>query len=317
MKYIKRTSKKNRQELLNQALREELEFLRKRCFPWKRREFLLAPVEIRENKFNNKNDLTTAGKYQKIKTGKYKYKHFIEIRKNILINCQKVPLAYYRKNSYKELRSVIRHELCHAFIEERYENIFSNLENKNYDASPIFLTVLNWVFGNSGHDCCKKFIHTDYSFESNCIIDSFEELDNYIFKMLKDFNEVTEKLKELGNKEEFVQGKTNNLFVITNKFHFSSRKCGFNKFIEHDWVDIFKNKDDKYSKVHNINRTWEIGCNVTPDKLLHLYNRKQNCKAQYYSNKKQLVTITNKNMNTEKITIDDMKTIILKEEKNF
>ncbi|NFC75129.1 hypothetical protein EXN06_19985, partial [Clostridium botulinum] len=59
MKYIKRTSKKNRQELLNQALREELEFLRKRCFPWKRREFLLAPIEIRENKFNNKNDLTT------------------------------------------------------------------------------------------------------------------------------------------------------------------------------------------------------------------------------------------------------------------
>ncbi|EQB3123083.1 hypothetical protein ACYIU8_002946, partial [Clostridium botulinum] len=115
----------------------------------------------------------------------------------------------------------------------------------------------------------------------------------------------------------FVEGKTKNLFVITNKFHFSSRKCGFNKLIEHDWVDIFKNKDEKYNKVHNINRTWEIGCNITPNRLEYLYNRKQNCRAQYYNNKKQLITITNKNMNTEKITTEDMKTIILKEETNF
>ncbi|ABS39295.1 hypothetical protein [Clostridium botulinum] len=313
MKYIKRTSKKLRQELLNKALREELEFLRKRCFLYKRRKFLLVPIEIREKIFD---DYRIEGMYTKVEKDKYNYTHLIEIKKPILWGCHKMPMKYYRKQCYEELREVIRHELVHAFIEERYENIFPNLKDKTQDASPIFLILLNWVFGRSGHECAYKFETTE-EFKNIDNFMTFEELDNYIIEKLNDYNIKIEKLKEFSNKDSFNKGEVKKLITITNKFKFSARKVGFNKLLEYSWEDVMLDHCNNYRKIHNINRTWEIGCNVTSDKIPHLYNRKQNCNPQYYNNKKQLITINNNINDLKKITAEDIKTIILKDEKNI
>ncbi|NFC21033.1 hypothetical protein EXN04_09440, partial [Clostridium botulinum] len=65
LEYVKRTFKSNRQKLLNRALNEELEFLRKRIYPWKRHDLLIDDIQIKERRFYLEKDMdNAAGLYQ-------------------------------------------------------------------------------------------------------------------------------------------------------------------------------------------------------------------------------------------------------------
>ncbi|MBY6996497.1 hypothetical protein FDF15_13600 [Clostridium botulinum] len=314
MKYIKRTSKKLRQELLNKALREELEKLRKRFYPYKKRDFLFNDIEIQEKNFLNEEGMeNTLGLYEYDKENS---KHIIHIHKLSILDVQKVPIAYYRRYHYKKLKRVLRHELIHAFAYENYEwKCNSFIIGKEKDSSPIFLALLYFANSHTSHDCIVGFQKTDlYKKVMSNYFKKYEDLEEYLNNYLLEYSEAINEIKEISNKENFIKGKCQNVFSIKNTFEFAPRENGLIKFSETTGEDVYKisNKLEKYKMT---TRNWYIGCNIEPNRLLELYNRKEDCDPRYYITKKQLVTI--KNINTEILTTEDMKTIILKEEKNF
>lgn len=300
-KYVQRTSKKRRQALLDQVLQEEMEKLRKMCFPYQRRNFLNMPVEIREDKL----DKNIAGTWDKEEIGKYKYKHIIKINNLTVYSVQKMPTSWLRKDYLKDLRETVKHELIHGLCFERYEDMFQ-LKEVKHDASPIFLTVLYWTLGKSNHECAEKFKKTQM-YKNTFNFGTFAKLDDYIINMLAKYREATRDLLEISNKEDYVSKKTKELNVIINSFEFAARECGFQKRIEFNYTDIIKNYKNTI-KNNCIARTWTIGCNVKPEQIVELYNRKQDCKAQYYDNKKILNVLT-EDKQVKQITIREEKNI--------
>ncbi|MCW6085552.1 MULTISPECIES: hypothetical protein [Clostridium] len=312
MEYIKRTSKKSRQELLNKALREELEFLRKKIYPWKRHDLLIDDVQIKERRFYLEKDMRgTAGLYE---YNEKNYMHNIYVDKTYLINVQKVPIAYYRKYHYSKLRQIIRHELIHAFVQEKWEHKCKYyIEDKHVDASPIFLAILYFVGGLTNHNCLEGFKKTELYDFAKYEADTYKELEEYLNNYLLEIMEQIDKLKEFENKEEFTKKINRDYYCIKNNFKFSPRQCGMYKFSEISSEDIHLQNKLHRGKFICINRTWHIGCNVEPDKIIELYNKKQDCKAQYYFTEKQLIVIPK----SKGVTVKDCKFIKIKEEKNY
>jgi len=299
MELVKRTCKKSRQELLNKLLKEELEELRKKCFPWKRKSLLLDEVIIKE--FDLKDGITK---------GRYSYengKHIIQVNKLTICACQRMPNNWIREDYRKTLKIIIKHELIHAFVNERYEALVSNIEGKLHDASPVFLTVLNWCGGYSGYDCFNNFEHTDNYLQSLHCFNTFEQLDKHIIKMLFDYRNAIKDLEDMDNIKEFRVGKVKGLNSISNDFKFSSSNCGFNKTAEVKRETMMK-IDGKYIKTSVTNRYWEIGCNITPEQITKLYNKKQDCYAPSWNFARTVTELINGEMKTTKI---------LKESKNF
>lgn len=144
--------------LLESLLKRELEYLRKRFRPYKRRPFLNNKVTI-DIKDGDKNVL---GLYENTKKDKrdYKYTHIIYIT-NTSINDYK---RYYKwrmkRCAINRLRDTIRHELIHAFVFEEFEE-WETIENCYGDYSPIFLGCLYWANGYSGHPFTNAFYKTD------------------------------------------------------------------------------------------------------------------------------------------------------------
>ncbi|MHB7978959.1 hypothetical protein CF067_00755 [Clostridium sporogenes] len=312
LEYVKRTFKSNRQELLNRALNEELEFLRKRIYPWKRHGLLIDDIQIKERRFYLEKDMDDAA-------GLYQYDekecvHYIYIDRSYIVNTQKVPIAYYRKYHYSKLRQIIRHELIHAFVREKWEHKCKYyIENKHVDASPIFLAILYFVGGLTTHDCLEGFRKTELYDFAKYEADTYRELEEYLNNYLLEIMEQVAKLKEFENKEEFTKKINRNYYCIKNNFEFSPRQNGMYKFSEISSEDIHLQNKLHRGKFTCINRTWHIGCNVEPSKIIELYNKKQDCKAQYYSTEKQLIVIPK----SKGVTVKDCKFIKIKEEKNY
>lgn len=295
LKYIKRTTKTNRQELLNKALQEEMEQLRKDWVPRKRRPFLLSNVSIRETNTGKEN---FSGKYLENEE-----KHIIEINKQFIIWCQKHPIKHVRRRNYEKLRDIIRHELIHAFVRERYQPC-TFIKNVNHDASPIFLLCLATMAGTSGHDCFKAFCTTELFEESMCIFD-IEELDYIIFTMLQEYNNICKKLKNFGSTDTTKNVYKNNI-AIENMFSFASRQAGLTKKIEGVHKIKCLTADKKILNLEMKVNSWEIGCNVQAENLEKLFLKKLDCKAEL-SNKVEDFRIFAENGDT-------IKTITLKEE---
>jgi len=301
MEFIKRTCKKTRQQLLNKILEEETEKLRKKCFPYKKKKLLRDEVIIRESNFEND---TQAGQYNY--TDK---KHIILVDKLTLYSVHKMPASWIRKDYYKKVKNIVKHELIHALVEQEFEHICKNIIGKNRDASPVFLTVLNWCQGVSHHKCFEKFEHTDNYIESNCCINTYEDLFYYIIEMLYNYNKSIKNLEYISNEKDYLEQKGKiGLNIISNKFEFANRECGFTKSVEVKRINMFK-ENNKFRKKHtNILRTWEIGCNILPEQIAELYNKKESCDASNYNYAKSIAEFENGELKTLKV---------LKEKKNF
>ncbi|CAK7084404.1 hypothetical protein [Tissierella sp.] len=290
---------KQRQQLLQKLMDREMERLRKKCFKYKRRPFLYGDIEIIEEDLT---EIQASGLYKKIELNKYKIKHKISIDIRLLddyfnykYNKWDSRIGINKKYYKNRIIKVIRHELAHAFVEERYEHMFSKLENKNSDGSPIFLIVLYWMDGYSNHNCVTAFKKSNF-YKDTKIIKTFNDLDNYVFDLLYKYDEVTRELEKINNyrnvktDEEFKEIK--DVSTTINSFRFAHRKAGLNKNIEHKTLGVVmvNDNDKKVKRIFTSKATdWEIGCCVEPENIRELYNKKADIqRANLYKDTKEL-----------------------------
>lgn len=310
IKYVKRTSKKLRQELLNKALKEELDILRKKCFPRKRIPFIFDDIEIKERNF-------TVEKGMEDTLGLYKYdekqcKHIIYVSKSYIYCCQKFKQSWHRNFYYRRVKQIILHECIHALLKEKFEYKCKRfITEKNSDASPLFLSILYWCGGYTSHNCLKGFKQTELY---NKLFDfkTYRELEEYLLGMLWEYTEAINQIQKFDNQNDFLKGTNDNYHSIVNNFEFAPRINGLEKFSEMTMEDVYK-KDKTIKKYTVTNRTWHIGCNITPHMLIDIYNKKQDCTAKYFDKRKQLILLPN----TTEINPSNMKVITVKKIKNF
>ncbi|MCB2300630.1 hypothetical protein LGL55_10460 [Clostridium tagluense] len=312
--YINRSCKTNRQAILDKALIEELEYLRKKCFPHQKKSFLWEDIQIKEKVFDKEDKTDTLGLYV---WDEGNLKHIIYITKIYIWGSQKLHQSWQRKIYYNKVKKVIRHELCHAFVKEQWEYKCKRfITDKNVDASPIFLAVLQFVDGYTGHDCYKGYKKTElYKRIQNNEFKTYKKLHDYLADYLWDFTEAIEQIKKISNQDRFIKQEDKNYFTISNEFKFAPRANGLDKFMEVNYIDVFR-KDNEIRSQIMINRTWTIGCNIEPKNLIKLYNKKQDCQAQYYNNIKNLI-IMPVCANVEDMKAKDIRTISIKNDKNF
>ncbi len=153
--------KKEFKILLDKLLQKELDELRKRFRPYKRKPFLRNRVIIDlDLKCKEKN---TLGYYKNTRENKrqWKYEHKIFLTK--------LSRSYYemycnnfndKKRGIKRLRETIRHELIHAFVYEEFDE-WEMIEGCNRDYSPIFLACLHWSGLDSPYPYTNKFKESD------------------------------------------------------------------------------------------------------------------------------------------------------------
>lgn len=143
--------------LLESLLKKELEYLRKRFRPYKRRPFLNNNIiiDIRDG------DKNVLGSYENTKKDKrdYKYTHIIYITNTSIKDYKRYCKLKMKRCAVNRLRDTIRHELIHAFVFEEFEE-WETIENCHGDYSPIFLGCLYWANGYSGHPYTNAFYKT-------------------------------------------------------------------------------------------------------------------------------------------------------------
>ena len=305
MEKVKAT-KKQRQELLDELLLKELEQLRLKCFKYQRRQFIWQDIKIIEADLDED---CANGRYTLLDTEKdYVKKHHIEINKDLIKDYIETGSKrdYWSKFQRQELTQTIRHELCHAFVYERYEHMFSDLKDKHADASPIFLSVLYWLEGKSNHNCVRAFKRCKF-YKDIKDIKTFDNLDNYIFNTLMQYREITRKLKELNNFAEYSKNPKISTYSKNNDFYFASRTPCFIKHNSASGVDKMINADTRaVTKIKAECSTWLIGCCITPEMLEKLYYKKEDCVARKYVNKERVMVLEKVN---EKINIKYLKEI--------
>lgn len=185
-------NKKEFETLLNKLLTQELERLRKLFRPYMRRPFLRNKVIIKCKKYDSK---ATLGDYENTRKGEnLKFTHIIGISDN-LRELYKEYSRFNLKRKFKEyVKDVIVHELIHAFTYEEFE-MFEEIKNSHYDYSPIFLSLLYWCGGNSGHAYTEEFLKTElWNDVSKCktyteviitLVKYYTEIDKAVFKYNK------------------------------------------------------------------------------------------------------------------------------------
>lgn len=257
-----KSTRYERQKLLNKMLNKEIERLRKVCFSYRRKPLLTDPIIIRERRCPNNDNWA----------GYYQYKdntHFIYINaSSIKKYCNFDYKWHYRvlgrkKKKEKEwLRQIILHELTHAYIKDRFEFI-SNIKGIERDASPIFLTCLNFFGGYSNHDCVKGFYHSDAYIETYDI-DNYEDLEDYLFQLIIDYNHLSRELEVIYNNNNY----------ISNIFEYSPRHSGLLAQTCLTTTAIIKDKKNNLQKSKINYNYWEIGCSITPMFLKKLVEKK-------------------------------------------
>ncbi len=249
--------------LLDQLLEKELERLRKKFRPYKRRAFLRNKVIVDiDLKYKDKN---TLGYYTNSKETKYKYIHKIYITKTALDDYKhwiKLKIPYYKRHAISQLSRIIRHELMHAFVKEEFDDWnWEDIENINSDYSPIFLSCLYWGNGNTGHKYTSKFLKSElYSKIKQC--KKYDSVQNVLFEYILEFEKI---LRKINNNKEIHN-------VKSLKLSFNDKGAGFKKKI---YVKAYV----KYKENGNFKRgttqlmTLGIGFLVTPIKVLENYKR--------------------------------------------
>lgn len=266
----------DRQELLVNLLKNELGYLKKKCFKYQHRPFLERKLVIKYGGL----DGDIAGRYE-IKEGlhRYDYTHEITIDNRVIdyyVNCKQTSserLWGYDKKYYKnQLKQVIRHELIHAFVEERYTHII-DISGVCNDASSIFLSVLFWCGGSSSHRCAYAFKKSEL-YNKIKEFKTFDEFDLYLCTLLLEFQSVCKTLKA------GAQIKDN---LVINDFMFANREAGLVKFHQSKYRFVNKTNSDIRGVESNI---FLIGCNIMPQQINSLVAKKRSGNFEKYEYKK-------------------------------
>lgn len=256
--------KKDFKILLDKLLQKELEELRKRFRPYKRKPFLRNKVIIDlDLKCKSKN---TLGYYENTRANKrqWKYEHKIFLTK--------LSRSYYemycddfndKKRGIKYLREIIRHELIHAFVYEEFEE-WDVIEGCHGDYSPIYLACLYWSGLNSPYPYTNKFKESDlYKNIEKCknydVVCMY--LNRYIFDLERSVRKINEKLNSDSNNYK-------NL-----KISFNSYEAGI---IKKTYAScIVRRKNDNGMCIGKaVEMTLGIGFLVTPNDIESNYERK-------------------------------------------
>ncbi|AGK96771.1 hypothetical protein [Clostridium pasteurianum] len=284
-----KSTKKDRQQLLITLLSKEMEHLRKICFKYQRRPLLDYPITIQEEKCPKDNQYAGLYKYEN-DTHKI-YIDTDEIKKYTDYNKQ---ISYYsKKQAFNNLKSIILHELTHAYVKDRFE-LISKLKGCERDASPIFLACLKHFGGHSGYNFMSGYYHSDLYYET-CDIDNYKELEKYLICLIKEYNKVSE---ELGKSKSI----GNNNYTLCN-FEYSYRNAGLlPKLYSKD--TIVGVKDNEFKILNTSANLYEVGVAISPYALKILAEKK----ADNYSNFKwkginKHYCLSNKNIKT--INIED------------
>lgn len=249
--------------LLNKILKSELEFLRKRFRPYKKRLFLRNDVRISID-LREQND-RILGYYENTKSFKRqrKYTHKIFITKLSLNDFRRTIKVHYKRFGLSKLRDTIRHELIHAFVFEEFEQC-RLIDNSYCDYSPIFLGCLAWCCCPSGHPYTNNFFKTElYRKMSECknYDDWYACLIDYIFALENTVRKINQEMK-------------NNISdhrILNIKFNQHGAGIVKRKYIS---ATVIAKKDNKLCRKRVTEMTLGLGFLVTPEILLKNYKRK-------------------------------------------
>lgn len=253
-----------KQELLNKLMQQQLIELKKKCFKYKHdTPFIRKDITIESGDLSEFNAM---GLYKRI-NGKHEFdfSHKIFVDNRIVdqyLNC--VPIYYYgvsKKIFKNKLKKVILHELIHAFTEEYY-GVWTDLSGVSNDASPIFLSVLYYLGGYTGHKCIIAFKKNEL-FKKLKEFKTFNELDTYLTRMLLNYEKVSNK-----HKDGTIIGKD----LIMNSFVFGSYNSGLDNYFQSKQEFLNRTKAD--IKTIELNM-FQIGCCTMPDQIDELVIKKR------------------------------------------
>ncbi|AJH02199.1 hypothetical protein LF65_05692 [Clostridium beijerinckii] len=264
---MERGKRKEINKLLDKLLKMELEELRKRFRPYKRRPFLDCKVIIAlDCKYKSSNALGYYINTQKDKM-QHRYIHKIFITGASVENYFKASQYKKHKQCYKrcaidELRSVIRHELMHAFVYEEFDSWYwSDIKNINSDYSPIFLSCLYWGGGSTGHNYAYKFLESElYSKIEKCF--KYDHVRTILLHHMFEFERI------VGN----INRNQNEHNVMGLEISFNDKGAGFKK-LSYIKAYVKYKENGEFKKVVTQTMTLGIGFLVTPPKLLENYKR--------------------------------------------
>lgn len=258
--------KKDFKILLDKLLQKELEELRKRFRPYKRRPFLRNEVIIDlDLKCKRKN---TLGYYENTRANErqWKYEHKIFLTK--------LSRSYYemycndfndKKWGIENLRETIRHELIHAFVYEEFDE-WEMIEGCNRDYSPIFLACLHWSGLDSPYPYTNKFKESDlYKNIEKC--KNYDMVYMYLINYISDLERITRKINKNLNNDT---NNYKNLNISFNGYEAGMIKKTYSSCI------VRRKKDNSICIEKGAEMELGIGFLVTPNDIVSNYERKFN-----------------------------------------
>lgn len=258
--------KKEFKILLDKLLKKELEELRKRFRPYKRKPFLRNKVTIDlDLKCKEKN---TLGYYKNTRENKrqWKYEHKIFLtklsRKRYETYCN---VINDKKWGVEYLREIIRHELIHAFVYEEFDE-WEMIEGCNRDYSPIFLACLHWSGLDSPYPYTNKFKESDlYKNIEKC--KNYDMVYMYLVHYIGDLERSVRKINEKLNTDSNNYKKLN--------ISFNHYEAGM---IKKSYVScITRSKKDNNIYIQKASEmTLGIGFLVTQKDIIDNFERKFN-----------------------------------------
>lgn len=247
-------------------LQKELEELRKRFRPYKRKPFLRNKVTIDlDLKCKEKN---TLGYYKNTRENKrqWKYEHKIFLtklsRKRYETYCN---VINDKKWGVEYLREIIRHELIHAFVYEEFDE-WEMIEGCNRDYSPIFLACLHWSGLDSPYPYTNKFKESDlYKNIEKC--KNYDMVYMYLVHYIGDLERSVRKINEKLNTDSNNYKKLN--------ISFNHYEAGM---IKKSYVScITRSKKDNNIYIQKASEmTLGIGFLVTQKDIIDNFERKFN-----------------------------------------
>lgn len=247
--------------LLNKLLNSELEQLRRKFLPYKRKPFLRNKVEI------------LIGKYEKGVMGYYentrkddrqlRFEHKIYITSNQISTYKNYVEWGMKRIAIKDLKEIIRHELIHAFVYEEFE-MWEFIKGMERDYSPIYLSCLYWSNGVTHHKYANKFLETDLWKDIKVCKkydDVYIKLMKYIISLEKCISDINREI----NINPYIQKELN--------IEFNYKGAGIIKKV-YLAANVIAKQDSKVCKCKATTMTLGVGFLVTADILKKNYQRK-------------------------------------------
>lgn len=200
------------EEIVSKILKNELESLRKRIFPYKRKKLLQKDVVICVEELKE----FVSGAYTNTKHEEpYNYKHIIKVSyKQVVKSFDKDNDINAIRFNMDLVRGTIRHELIHAFCQEEFED-WDLVSGTVQDSSFIFLSILTWVCGNSNHDFVLRSWNGS-DLERNAR--SYSNYEDLKFDLIRYIIKIQRVISDI--KKEFDEKTTNQLESNKTKIYY-------------------------------------------------------------------------------------------------